>query len=116
MDRERAIRKVIARMIVDDGDESAQTGGVAKVAVCMYVRRAEAKIEIESVQLRCCSVHTNTYMNIYSARKITTAVAWLKAGFFISTHTLFCVVGVVCVRCNKQTHFVLGSIFRHTVV
>ena len=47
---------------------------------------------------------------------ITTAVAWLKAGFFISTHTLFCVVGVVCVRCNKQTHFVLGSIFRHTVV
>ena len=46
---------------------------------------------------------------------ITTAVAWLKAGFFISTHTLFCVVGVVCVRCNKQTHFVLGSIFRRVV-
>ena len=49
-------------------------------------------------------------MNIYIAQDDnTTAVAWPKAGFLISTHTLFCVVGVVCVRCNKQTHFVLGS-------
>ena len=48
VDRETAIRKRIARMVVDDGDERARTGGAAKVAVCiyMYVRRAEAKIEI----------------------------------------------------------------------
>ena len=34
-DRRKAIRKRIARTVVDDGDESAQTGGAAKVAVCI---------------------------------------------------------------------------------
>ena len=46
VDRETAIRKRIARMVVDDGGDRARTGGAAQVAVCMYVRRAEAKIEI----------------------------------------------------------------------
>ena len=35
VDRETAIRKRIARMVVDDGHERARTGGAAKVAVCI---------------------------------------------------------------------------------
>ena len=49
-------------------------------------------------------------MNIYIAQDDnTTAVAWPKAGFLISTHTLFCVVGVVCVRCALCARLNLSS-------
>ena len=34
-DRRKAIRKRIARTVVDDGHERARTGGAAKVAVCI---------------------------------------------------------------------------------
>ena len=35
VDRRKAIRKRIARTVVDDGHERARTGGAAKVAVCI---------------------------------------------------------------------------------
>ena len=50
------------------------------------------------------------YEYIYIAQDDnTTAVAWPKAGFLISTHTLFCVVGVVCVRCALCPRLNLSS-------
>ena len=99
---ETAIRKRIARTVVTTVTRALERQ--RSLFACMCEEQI-AKIEIESVQLRCCSVHTNTYNNIYSARKITTAVACPKAVFFTSTHTLFCVVGVVCayVAINKRT-------------
>ena len=40
----------------------------------------------------------------------------MAEGGFFYFYSLFCVVGVVCVRCNKQTHFVLGSAALNTHV
>ena len=85
-DCETAIRKRIARTVVDDGDESARTGGAAKVAVCMYEEQ-KRKSRFKSVQLYSCSVHAMEYLYeyIYIAQDDnTTAVAWPKAGFLRS--------------------------------
>ena len=68
-DRRKAIRKRIARTVVDDDHESARTGRAAKVAVCMYEEQ-KRKSRFKSVQLYSCSVHAMEYLYeyIYSAR------------------------------------------------
>ena len=106
MDRETAIRKRIARTVVDDGDESARTGGAAKVAVCMYEEQ-KRKSRFKSVQLYSCSVHAMEYLYeyIYIAQDDnTTAVAWLKAGFlFLHIRSFALLVLCVYVAINKPT-------------